>query len=99
MCFTKEAERETQRMMRKIQTIITAEHSIVRGGGLGLGESSDDWLGLPDQPLQRVHPALPLQLCSNHLPALPVVLVHPVALQHRNTSNHEESSSTKCSSC
>lgn len=83
MCFTKEAERETQRMMRKIQTIITDEHSIVQCSGgekIGPGGSSDDWLGLPDQPLQRVHPALPLQLCSNHLPALPVVLVHPVTL-------------------
>lgn len=28
--FTKEAESETQRMMRKIQTIITAEQSIVQ---------------------------------------------------------------------
>lgn len=30
MCFTKEAESETQRKMRKIQTIITAEQLIVQ---------------------------------------------------------------------
>lgn len=49
----------------------------------GPGTPSDDWLGLSDQPLQRLLPALPLQLGSNHLPARPVVLVQPVPLQDR----------------
>lgn len=49
----------------------------------GSRKPSDDWLGLSDQPLQGLLPALPLQLCSNHLPARPVVLVQPVPLQER----------------
>lgn len=47
----------------------------------GPGGSSGDGLRLSGQPLQRLLPALPLQLCSDHLAALPVVLVHPVALR------------------
>lgn len=49
----------------------------------GSRRPSDDWLGLSHQPLQGRLPALPLQLCSNHLPARPVVLVQPVPLQER----------------
>lgn len=48
---------------------------------------SDDWLGLSDQPLQGLLPALPLQLCSNHLPTRPVVLVQPVPLQRQERSH------------
>lgn len=49
----------------------------------GSRKPSVDWLGLSDQPLQGLLPALPLQLGSNHLPARPVVLVQPVPLQER----------------
>lgn len=38
-------------------------------------------LRLAEQPAQSLVPALPLQLCSHHFPALLVVLVHPVTLQ------------------
>lgn len=83
MCFTKRSRGvTTQRTTRKVQTIITAEPSIAqRSRGRRPGGSSGDGLRLSGQPLQRLLPALPLQLCSDHLAALPVVLVHPVALQ------------------
>lgn len=73
----KEAESARHSERWGIQTIITAGRSIA----MRLDRSSDNWLGLSDQPLQCLLPALPLQLCSHHLPALPVVLVHPVPLQ------------------
>lgn len=38
-------------------------------------------LRLPQEPPKSFVPALPLQLCSNHFPAPPMVLVHPVTLQ------------------
>lgn len=50
-------------------------------------KSSDDGLGLSDQPLQGLLPALPLQLRSDHLPARPVVLVHPVPLPERRSGH------------
>lgn len=58
-----------QKVMREIKT--------------ALPDSSDDWLGLSDQPLQGLLPALLLQLCPDHLAARPVVVVHPVSLQER----------------
>lgn len=45
--------------------------------------SSGHGLGLPEQPPQGLLPALPLQLCPDHLPAGPVVAVHPVSLRER----------------
>lgn len=40
-----------------------------------------DWLSLPDQPIQALLPALPLQLGANRLSALPVVIIQPVSLR------------------
>lgn len=42
-----------------------------------------DWLSLPDQPIQALFLALPLQLGANRLTALPVVIVQPITLQEK----------------
>lgn len=85
MCFTKEAECETQKDEKNTNNYHwkAINHSVLLGKRTRLhkSQSSDDWLGLSDQPLQSCLPALPLQLCSNNLPAHLVVLVHPVSLQ------------------
>lgn len=39
-----------------------------------------DGLRLPDEPLESLVSSLALQFCPDHLPAFPVVIVHPVAL-------------------
>jgi len=78
-CFTKEAKCETLRKMRIQRVSRGAIHHKVL---LGV-TSSDDWLALSDQPLKSLLAALPLHLCSNHVTALPVVLIHPVTLQDR----------------
>lgn len=52
-------------------------------------------LRLPQQPPKSFVPALPLQLCSNHFPALLMVLVHPVTLEKgrgRTVSTNKEES-------
>lgn len=43
--------------------------------------SSGQRLRLPQEPPESFVPALSLQLCSNHFPALLMVLVHPVTLE------------------
>lgn len=43
--------------------------------------NSGQRLCLPQEPPKGFMSALPLQLCSNHFPALLMVLVHPVTLE------------------
>lgn len=43
--------------------------------------NSDQRLCLPDEPLKSFKPTLPLQLCSNYLPALLMIVIHPVQLK------------------
>lgn len=87
MCFTKRSHvwhREMIKMIREDYRCRDIQHIPCHHDRLcSLVSASDDGLCFPDQPLQRLLLALPLQLCSHHLQTLPVVVVHPVTLRDR----------------
>lgn len=87
MCFTKRSRvwhREMIKMIREDYRCRDIQHIPCHHDRLcALVSASDDGLCFPDQPLQRLLLALPLQLCSHHLQTLPVVVVHPVTLRDR----------------